>query len=157
MYTDQTGVCKHALVILDWKENNYIRSDRYIPSKYLEKYSDLPRLPSGIPSGNQRDTQVRLGKGSIGKDTHPEGGFASFWKSYPRKTAKGDAERAWLKLKPSEDLQATIISAVERAKQSEQWQREGGRFIPCPATYLNGKRWEDEVKADDYQPLIFDQ
>jgi hypothetical protein len=37
-------------------------------------------------------------------------------------------------------LQRTITTAVERAKKSEQWQRANGRFIPSPATYLNGKR-----------------
>ena len=100
--------------------------------------------------------QVRIGKVSKGKDTHSEG-FDVFWKTYPRKTAKGDAERAWLKLNPTVEFQKKIIAAVEKAKQSEQWQRDAGRFIPYPATYLNGKRWEDEVKTDDYQPLIFDQ
>lgn len=50
-----------VLVVLDWKENNYLRSDRYTPSKYLEVYKEeLKAL--GIPNGNQMATQVRLGK-----------------------------------------------------------------------------------------------
>ena len=64
-----------VLVVVDWKENNYLRSDRYTPSKYLEIYKQELALlsqntppQSGIPSGNQMDTQVRLGKDSIGKD-----------------------------------------------------------------------------------------
>ena len=57
---------ENVLVILDWKENNYLRADRYTPSKYLGKYTGLTNL--GIPNGNQLDTQVRLGKDSIGKD-----------------------------------------------------------------------------------------
>ena len=57
-----------VLVILDWKENNYLRNDRYTPSKYLKIYkeelSELSRSEdtSGIPAGYQRDTQVRIGK-----------------------------------------------------------------------------------------------
>jgi hypothetical protein len=59
-----------VLVVLDWKENNFIRSDRYKPSKYLEIYKtellniskNKERLSSGIPNDDQRDTQVRLGK-----------------------------------------------------------------------------------------------
>lgn len=52
-----------VLVIVDWKENNYLRSDRYTPSKYLEIYKDeMKSLSSGIPNGNQMATQVRLGK-----------------------------------------------------------------------------------------------
>lgn len=59
-----------VLVVLDWKENNFIRSDRYKPSKYLEIYKtellniskNKERLSSGIPNDDQRDTQVRIGK-----------------------------------------------------------------------------------------------
>jgi hypothetical protein len=57
------------LIILDWKENNYIRSDRYTPSKYLELYKlELKQISSGIPMVDEVATQVRLGKDSIGKD-----------------------------------------------------------------------------------------
>jgi len=60
-----------VLVISDWKENNYLRSDRYTPSKYLEIYKVELLLLSGIPQDNQVvdkvDTQVRLGKVRLGK------------------------------------------------------------------------------------------
>ena len=59
-----------VLVILDWKENNFIRSDRYTPSKYLEEYKeemallskDLSQETLGIPDDNHPSTEVRLGK-----------------------------------------------------------------------------------------------
>lgn len=58
-----------VLVILAWKENNYLRTDRYSPSKYLEVYKEeIKRLSSGIPMVDEVATQVRLGKVSIGKD-----------------------------------------------------------------------------------------
>lgn len=57
-----------VLVISDWKENNYLRSDRYTPSKYLEIYKEeLHRLSSGIPTVDNVATQVRLGKDRKGK------------------------------------------------------------------------------------------
>ena len=34
---------------------------------------------------------------------------------------------------------------------SDEWKRDGGRFIPHPATWLNGKRWEDEVSEPAQQ------
>lgn len=52
-----------VLIIKDWKENNYLRSDRYVPSKYLGIYSKEMAL-LGIPTGNQRYTQDRIGKDS---------------------------------------------------------------------------------------------
>lgn len=73
------------------------------------------------------------------------GAFMEFWTAYPRKKSKGDAEKAWLKLKPDEQLASQIIAAVERATTSEDWTRDGGKFIPYPASWLNAKGWEDEL------------
>ena len=39
------------------------------------------------------------------------------------------------------------MSAIEAQKKSPQWTKDGGQFIPHPATWLNGKRWEDQVTA----------
>ena len=56
-----------VLIILQWKENNYLRNDRYSPSKYLEIYhGELLRLSSGIPNGD-------TGKVRIGKDSKEKG------------------------------------------------------------------------------------
>ena len=59
-----------VLIIQNWKENNYIRTDRYTASKYLEIYKEeLKALANiGQPKGNQGLPQVRLDKGSIGKE-----------------------------------------------------------------------------------------
>lgn len=72
----------------------------------------------------------------------PKGGFDRFWTAYPRKVGKGAAEKAFSKAKINGHL-ADILSALDRQKQSEQWQRDGGQFIPHPATWLNQRRWED--------------
>lgn len=58
-----------VLVITAWKENNYLRSDRYTPSKYLAIYKKELQLIQnfGIPKVDQRLPQVRLGKERIGK------------------------------------------------------------------------------------------
>ena len=57
-----------VLIIIDWKENNYIKKDRYTPSKYLKIYKEeLKKLSSGIQNGYKMDTQVRLGKVRLGK------------------------------------------------------------------------------------------
>ena len=74
-------------------------------------------------------------------------GFDQFWAAYPRKTAKPDAVKAYGKIKPDEALLAKILTAIEKQKQTAQWQEDGGRFVPYPATWLNGHRWEDEVQA----------
>lgn len=77
----------------------------------------------------------------------PLQGFGAFWIKYPRKTAKQDAEKAWAKLKPDADLQSILITAVDRQAKSLDWTKDGGKFIPHPATWLNGKRWDDQLTA----------
>ena len=84
-------------------------------------------------------------------------GFDLFWSNFPRKIGKGAAELAWKKLKPDGPLQARIVQAVKAQCKSEQWRRDGGQFIPHPATWLNGKRYEDEleVKIAQAKPPVF--
>jgi len=85
-------------------------------------------------------------------------GFDLFWSLYPRKIGKGAAELAWKKIKPDATLQARIIQAVKAQCKSEQWRRDQGQFIPHPATWLNGKRWEDEVEvkiANTAPPVMY--
>ncbi len=70
--------------------------------------------------------------------------FEHFWLAYPKKRSKGDAQKAWLKLNPSKQLTDVILHAVEQAKTSEQWLKDGGQYIPYPATWLNAEGWNDE-------------
>ena len=74
-------------------------------------------------------------------------GFDEFWKVYPRKQGKGAAKRSWSKIKPSKELTEKILMAVEQQKQLDQWLKDGGQYIPCPATWLNQERWFDEVQV----------
>ncbi len=101
-------------------------------------------------SDNSQITAIKQYK-QINKETKhtplpPKGdvdGFSEFWQAYPRKTAKQAALKAWNKIKPDADLQQAILNALEQQKKSVQWQKDGGQFIPYPATWLNGRRWED--------------
>ena len=83
-------------------------------------------------------------KTKIKTKTAPDGAFPVFWGQIPKKKAKRDAEKAWKTLNPSPALVETIMAGLTRALASEEWTREGGRYIPYPATWLRGRRWEDE-------------
>ena len=74
--------------------------------------------------------------------------FERFWTAYPRKVGKGRAEKLFVRLKPDHRLLDTMLTAIEQAKGSEQWQREQGRYIPNPSTWLGQRRWEDEPFPD---------
>jgi len=70
--------------------------------------------------------------------------FDTFWARYPRKVGKDAARKSWSRLKPSADVLALMLGAIDRQCQQQQWRDEGGRFIPNPATWLNQGRWQDE-------------
>ena len=72
-----------------------------------------------------------------------EGDFEVVWNAYPRREAKAQALKAWNKLKspPVE----TMLQAIAAYAKSDQWRREGGRFIPLLARWLDDHRWEDEM------------
>jgi len=72
-------------------------------------------------------------------------GFDLFWRTYPKKVQKQAAIRAWKKLGPNDLLQGMIFRDVQDKAQSDQWLKEDRQFCPHPASYLNGRRWEDEV------------
>jgi len=71
--------------------------------------------------------------------------FNEFWKAYPRKVARGAAWKAFAKRKPDRAMLAKFLAAIEEQRRSEGWQRDGGRYIPHPATWLNDERWADEL------------
>jgi hypothetical protein len=72
--------------------------------------------------------------------------FEIFWKAYPKKVGKKAALRAFKKAFANiKGLTLdTLLKAIETQKQSLQWQKDNGQFIPYPASWLNGERWNDE-------------
>ena len=64
---------------------------------------------------------------------------------YPRKIGKGAARKAWAKATDRPPILAVILANIQAHVDSDQWQREGGQFIPHPATWLNQKRWDDDL------------
>jgi hypothetical protein len=70
--------------------------------------------------------------------------FERFWRTYPKRKGKDAAWRAWQKRDPDDVLTETIIAAVQEQMRDPQWIKEGGQYIPHPATWLNAARWQDE-------------
>lgn len=86
-------------------------------------------------------------------------GFELFWSDYPRKEGKKAARKAWDKIRPGQDQLGQILNALRIQKKSDQWTRDGGQYIPHPATWLNGERWKDEtvVPARASPPAVIAQ
>ncbi|MCG7945835.1 MAG: helix-turn-helix domain-containing protein [Candidatus Thiodiazotropha taylori] len=75
----------------------------------------------------------------------PPSRFGDFWAVWPRKVAKGVAEKAWKKAK-LDNLADVIIQAASH-QAAVVFKHTDKQYIPHPATWLNQKRWEDEIEA----------
>lgn len=109
-----------------------------IPNAYRTGCSNDPepnaRTPSPSPSPNKEKPP------SSSSTTDPE--FNSFWSAFPKKLGKLAAWKAWTKTKrPPLD---EILKVLNRQKNSDQWLRDNGQYVPNPATWITGRRWEDE-------------
>jgi len=78
-----------------------------------------------------------------------DGRFDEFWKAYPRKVGKGAADKVWKRIKPNEHLFNQIMQALASQKNMPQWVKDGGQYIPHPATWLNQRRWEDDIQPSE--------
>ena len=98
-------------------------------------------VPDNPASAPNTDTDTDTDLSSLSSS---DSEFEQFWSCYPKKVGKIAAKKAWDKAKnrPAIDV---ILASLERAKASEQWQREPPRFIPNPTTWLNEGRWDDQV------------
>ena len=79
------------------------------------------------------------------------GSFEAFWTAYPKKRGKQDAMKAWGKLNPDEITARRIVQQVQAAASTHDWRKSGGQYIPLPATYLNGRRFDDELAVSTTQ------
>ena len=112
-----------------------------------EAESTIPAPDSHGASMVQETTQTGTSRADSGfriPDSQFHTRFAAFWDAYPKKKSKGEAETAFKKIKPDERLLAMMLEAIGKAKTSADWLKDGGQFIPYPATWLNKKCWEDQ-------------
>jgi len=107
----------------------------------LKKYSVLKGYLKGIYTLKDKEQDK-----DKDKEQNKDENFNIFWSVYPKKKSKGIAEKTWVKLKKSKELPEIdiIINAVKIQKESFDWKKEAGQFIPHPSTWLNAKGWENE-------------
>ncbi len=140
---DQSTTHKFSLITL-------IEYDCTAQSTAQTMYTNVPGInpPTLLnkKEKNKRDQEnARAREDKTAESEALNKSFDLFWEKYPRKTAKQQALSAWRKLKPDEKLVERIIAAIDKHKRSTQWTQDNGQFVPYPATWLNGRRWEDEI------------
>jgi len=106
------------------------------PEALAERPAELP----GLVPIHRAAARVRA---TVGDVYWPEG-FQRFYSAYPRHKNRGDAKKAWTKLRPSPALLELMFEAIEVWKRAPDWIKDGGQFIPYPASWLNAEGWLDE-------------
>lgn len=149
------------IVIKHWRINNYLRTDRYRETVYLEEKAMLEvnangsysvKKDVGIPGGNQVvyqvDTQYSIDKNSIGESnnarTHEEVDFEDIWQktfaAYPKKTNYASARSEWMGrilqvIEPNRKDVATMIWKAMKAYLKDYKEKntddDNYRFVPA--------------------------
>lgn len=150
-----------VIVIKHWKIHNYIQSDRYHPTKYQDEKAELSLdenkayVQGGtlqiegddttcIHDVSKVDTEVRLGKDSIGKNNTNmfKSEFDELWKLYPRKQGKDKARSSYVKARKDgasfEEVRKGLESYREFVKDTDP------KYICMGSTWFNQHRWEDD-------------
>lgn len=121
-------------------------------AKALKKQQELNDRSTDVADPLQRkpnhtDTDTDTDKNTKSSSPAADDLFPKFWTLYPNKKGKAAAEKAWKKLKVTDDLFTLIAHGLAKQCASQAWLKDSGQFIPHPATWLNGKRWEDEIPS----------
>ncbi|MEG1774730.1 MAG: hypothetical protein RR320_07745, partial [Oscillospiraceae bacterium] len=62
---------------------------------------------------------------------------------YPKKKAKTEARKAWKQV-GGDGIIDMLLPILATQSQGADWKRENYRYAPHPASWLRGRRWEDE-------------
>ncbi len=132
------------------KKNNTVASDFAQAKMQANSENEIVIENNNIDTNNIKNDSIK--SNTVIQKERLKNQFAEFWKEYPRKVAKAKAEKAWESVKPTDEVFEKIMQAVRRQKLSEQWRKDNGQYIPHPTTWLNQKRWEDEIDISSSLP-----
>ena len=127
---------RYRILSLCEKGSNFEPNPEPQAELYPEPYSEPQAEPQTGPIYKQKQKRKQRDL-SINDDR-----FDKFWEAYPRKVGKQNAKKAFDKLRVDDRLLHTMLGAIAVAKRSVGWRDM--QYIPHPATWLNGRRWEDE-------------
>jgi hypothetical protein len=112
-----------------------------IDNKFFSEVPSDSRLLAGCKhdamperEGEERERRERLARD-----------FKSFYTAYPKKKAPAVAEKAFAKVTVGIEV---LLHAIAEQSKTEEWQKERGRYIPYPATWLNQRQWENVSQAE---------
>ena len=95
---------------------------------------------ASVPNASEKNKQPKVSKGEI-----IDKQFDEFWKSYPKKVKGEDAKKAYKQV--FKELPENLLEILAQHKKLDQWNRDKGKYIPYAASWLRGRRWNDELEG----------
>ena len=125
--------------------------EKNLPAPSLKEEEREKGMEKGMEKQDEGSTRLRNGSVTVKKrlkstEVYNCPYFQKFWNAYPKKEAKGKAWEEWKKIFPVPDQNFSVLvqKSICTYKQTEQWNKDSGKFIPLPASWLHGRRWDDE-------------
>ena len=98
---------------------------------------DPPPTPTRTSRANKKPTQK------------PADGFDDWWKQYPKKVGKIDAQKAYRAAIKQGATPQILLDGLRRHNANWKTANTERRYIPNPASWLRKGRWEDELDTPD--------
>lgn len=128
---------------------------RYEPSSICldNGYTNAPVPNRSLLYSPLLNSSLSSPKSEEGKKSE-EGEFETFWNHYPKKAGKKAALKAFQNARDRPRID-DLLESIRKARASPQWAKDGGQFIPHPATWLNRGQWADV--PTETKPTVFEE
>ena len=138
-YSEKKSVIKPPILPENCSHIDELNSGKTVPIKGGSQPPDSLIPDSLIPDSLEKPLSANA-----------DAAFSEFWETYPNKANKTAAKKSFLRINPDAELLLTLFNAISVQKTSDQWLRG---IIPHASTWLNNKRWQDEVSTAKSRPV----
>jgi len=126
------------------RHNGKTAKIRALTKKRVDSFRNAPSVTVALPEKRREEINTPL---------PPKGGesgrFQEFWNAYPKGTNRQQALREWERLSLDDAEVASILRILAcQVANDPQWQREGGRYIPNAAKWLQDRQWEKTTASN---------
>lgn len=140
----------NSVTVTDMSQQSPSSSLREKESSPYNPFKDKENTPTNSPSARAEE----IGETEICKL------FDMFWSAYPRKTAKIDALKAFSRHIKTVDNPSAFVdmvcSKIKTMSNSFDWTKDEGKYIPYPATWIRGERWNDVISDESVKEIDID-
>ena len=142
----------YITVQLEYKEGTKQILHRYIRinGEGIHKIIDTSLQKDGYPINEIIEVNKTINN-TFNNTVNNKDYFSQFWDFYPRKAGKESARKAWDKLQPNEELMTLIANNIQERIDKGEWRKDNKSYILHASTFLNQKRWEDEVLEKQHE------